>query len=47
MGRRLPAGRIAEPEEIARMAVFLASEACTYAHGNAIYMDGGARRSTP
>ena len=47
MGRRLPAGRIAEPEEIARMAVFLASEACTYAHGNAIYMDGGSRRSTP
>jgi NAD(P)-dependent dehydrogenase (short-subunit alcohol dehydrogenase family) len=47
VGRRLPAGRIAEPEEIARMACFLASEACTYAHGNAIYMDGGARRSTP
>jgi NAD(P)-dependent dehydrogenase (short-subunit alcohol dehydrogenase family) len=47
MGKRLPAGRIAEPEEIARMACFLASEACTYAHGNAIYMDGGSRRSTP
>jgi NAD(P)-dependent dehydrogenase (short-subunit alcohol dehydrogenase family) len=47
MGRRLPAGRIAQPEEIARMACFLASEACTYAQGNAIYMDGGARRGIP
>jgi NAD(P)-dependent dehydrogenase (short-subunit alcohol dehydrogenase family) len=47
MGRRLPAGRIAEPQEIAKVAVFLSSEACTYVHGNAIYMDGGSRRSTP
>lgn len=47
MGRALPAGRIAEPEEVARVAVFLASEAASYVHGSSIYMDGGARRATP
>jgi NAD(P)-dependent dehydrogenase (short-subunit alcohol dehydrogenase family) len=46
-GRRVPAGRIAQPEEIARVAAFLASEACSYVHGSAIYMDGGARRGIP
>lgn len=46
-GQRLPAGRIAQPEEIARVAVFLASEACSYVHGSSIYMDGGGRRGTP
>lgn len=42
-----PAGRPAEPEEIAHVAVFLSSEACSYVHANAIYMDGDARRATP
>ena len=46
-GRHLPAGRIAQPEEIARVATFLASDACSYVHGSSIYMDGGARRGTP
>ncbi len=46
-GARLPAGRIAEPEEIARVATFLASDACSYVHASSVYMDGGARRSTP
>lgn len=46
-GRSLPAGRIAEPEEIAKVAVFLASGACSYVFGSSVYMDGGARRSTP
>ena len=46
-GRAVPAGRIAEPEEVARVAAFLASEACSYVFASAIYMDGGARRSTP
>lgn len=43
----LPAGRAAHPEEVARVAVFLVSEACSYMHGSAIYLDGGARRATP
>lgn len=46
-GSKLPAGRIANPEEIARVAVFLASDAASYVHGSSIYMDGGARRATP
>ena len=44
---RLPAGRIAEPEEIAQAVAFLASEACSYMFGTCIYMDGGERRATP
>jgi 3-oxoacyl-[acyl-carrier protein] reductase len=43
----LPAGRMCEPEEVAKVATFLASEACSYVQASAIYMDGGARRATP
>jgi len=47
LGRSLPAGRIAEPEEIGRVACFLCSEANSYMFGSSIYMDGGGRRGTP
>lgn len=47
MASSVPAGRMAEPEEVARVAVFLASEAASYVHGSSVYMDGGTRRSTP
>ena len=47
LGRELPAGRIAAPEEVANVVTFLASEACSYMFGTALYMDGGKRRATP
>jgi NAD(P)-dependent dehydrogenase (short-subunit alcohol dehydrogenase family) len=46
-GRKVPAGRVAEPEEIARVVCFLCSEANSYMFGSSIYMDGGSRRGTP
>jgi NAD(P)-dependent dehydrogenase (short-subunit alcohol dehydrogenase family) len=46
-GARLPAGRPADPAEVARVVSFLASEASSYVHASALYMDGGARRATP
>ena len=47
LGQELPAGRIAEPVEIANVVTFLASEACSYMFGSTLYMDGGKRRATP
>jgi 3-oxoacyl-[acyl-carrier protein] reductase len=44
---QLPAGRMCEPEDVAKVTCFLASEACSYVQASAIYMDGGARRATP
>ena len=38
---RTPLGRIGEPAEIARVAVFLASEDASYITGQTIYPDGG------
>ena len=38
---RIPAGRFAEPAEIAGAAVFLASDAANYCHGSVLAVDGG------
>ncbi len=38
---RIPAGRFAEPAEIAGAAVFLASDAAAYCHGSVVTVDGG------
>jgi 2-dehydro-3-deoxy-D-gluconate 5-dehydrogenase len=38
---RIPAGRWAEPEDVAGSAVFLASPAADYVHGHVLVVDGG------
>ena len=41
---RTPMGRVGQPEEIAGIAVFLASEDSSYVTGQVIYADGGRMR---
>jgi len=37
----IPSGRIGVPEDIGRVAVWLASDAADYVHGQTIFVDGG------
>lgn len=37
----IPAGRLAEPQEIALLALYLASDASNFMNGQTIYIDGG------
>jgi NAD(P)-dependent dehydrogenase (short-subunit alcohol dehydrogenase family) len=39
--QRLPLGRFGQPEEVAGVALFLASDLASYVHGAAIPVDGG------
>ena len=39
--RRIPMGRLAEPEDIALGALFLASEDARYVNGHILFVDGG------
>jgi 3-oxoacyl-[acyl-carrier protein] reductase len=45
--RTLPLGRLAEPEEIANLAVFCASPVCGYLSGTVVNVDGGQNFSSP
>jgi 2-deoxy-D-gluconate 3-dehydrogenase len=38
---RIPAGRWGQPQELAGLCVFLASDACRYMHGSVVVIDGG------
>jgi glucose 1-dehydrogenase len=37
----IPYGRVGEPEDVARVAVWLASDEADYVHGTTLYVDGG------
>ena len=39
--KRVPMGRLGEPDEVARMVTFLCSEASGYVTGTITYVDGG------
>ena len=39
--QEIPVRRIGQPEEIAKVALFLASEDASYVAGTTIYVDGG------
>lgn len=38
---RIPLGRFGEPEEVARVALFLASDDASYVTGHTLAVDGG------
>jgi NAD(P)-dependent dehydrogenase (short-subunit alcohol dehydrogenase family) len=41
MATQVPLGRVATPEEIARVAVFLASDDASFVNGVELFADGG------
>ena len=40
----IPAGRLGDPDEVASVAVFLASDEAAYVTGSTYYIDGGMAR---
>lgn len=47
VGRLNPLRRAAQPDELARVALFLASDDASYVNGQAIAVDGGLSSSHP
>ena len=45
LDREIPAGRFADPDDIANLIVFLCSDKASYITGQRIYVDGGWKRS--
>jgi NAD(P)-dependent dehydrogenase (short-subunit alcohol dehydrogenase family) len=46
-GHGIPLGRVGEPEDIARCALFLASDDAAFVSGAELVADGGARAASP
>jgi glucose 1-dehydrogenase len=44
--KEIPLGRVAQPEEIARLALYLASDAASYITGSTYIIDSGLRVNT-
>ncbi|MWG33410.1 SDR family oxidoreductase [Halomarina oriensis] len=44
-GERVPLGRVATPEDVARAALFLADPAASFVNGESLIVDGGAFRT--
>jgi NAD(P)-dependent dehydrogenase (short-subunit alcohol dehydrogenase family) len=47
MARHFPTPRLAEPEQIASVVLFLASEAAAFVNGHTLYADGGLLSHAP